>query len=225
MRLLKEMQSTPKWEKLRDELEDKCQPYIKHLKGCNSLLIRGSKQKIKYYSKFTTRQDRIPRLIDDRDLHKMMDNWTQKNWGFKARSQSVFTSTREHNAKMYGKPYIMFPIGKFDYAWNDNVYGLYGAYDRWGYIVEIVWDDLEDTRDTDDRPKYDEDEAKEEAFDLHILPHLENYDTNNLSKLLKKGESMAGYTECIVHCKTYYMIHPEWRQLLVEWFGKRYWNQ
>ena len=212
-----------KWEELRETLERSCKPYIRHLKGAKSLLCRGSKKSIPFYDKKSQRQDRIPALIDI-NLHGLMDDWTKKNWGFDARSASTFTTNREHNARMYGTPYRMFPIGDFDYAWNDNVTQLYSEYDSWNYSVDMEFNHVNDNS-TSVQDDIDDFQAEDNVFKRNIIPHLQNYKTSNLSTMLKQPGDKRGYSECIVHCKQYYLIHPEWSETLLSWFSDRYWRQ
>ena len=210
------------WEQLRGDLERDCKPYIKQLKGAKSLLCRGSKKSVPFYERKSQRQDRIPALIHI-NLHHMMDDWTKKNWGFEARTASAFTTNREHNARMYGTPYRMFPIGDFDYAWNDNVTQLYQEYDGWNYNVNTEYNYVNDNA-TGPQDEIDDNQAEDNVFKRNIIPHLQDYKTRGLNKLLRQEGSKQGYSEAIINCKSYYLIHPEWASTLLSWFGDRYWR-
>lgn len=205
--------SPDEWATLHRTLEQDCMPYIKELKGCKSLLRRGSKNMIAFFDKKTQRQDRRPLLVDQ-DIHELMDDWTAKNWGFRARSQSAFTTPKESNARAYGHPYIFFPIGKFKYAWNDYVNNLYSVYDTW-------WQHKYSDREEGET----EQQISQRNFDDMVVPHLQAYKVNTgLNKLLKQSGETQGFSECIVNCKSYYLINPKWRTTLYAWYGDRYWR-
>lgn len=222
MRLYESITPT-EWEQLRSELEKNCMPYIKMLKGCKSLLRRGAKTDISFFEKKTQRQDRRPLLIN-KELHTMMDTWSKKNWGFAARSASSFTTNREHNARMYGKPYIFFPIGNLKYAWNDDVTELYKTYDGWIWRVSDEYNST-NYHSTSQAEEISEEQAQENVFNNLIVPELQNYKTSGLDKMLKQPGDRQGYAEAIINCKSYYLINAEWRETLTAWYGDRYWRK
>lgn len=212
-----------KWEELKTVLERDCMPYIKETKGCQSLLRRGSKDMFLFYGKKTQRQDRKPRMVDQ-DIHQMMDDWTKKNWGFRARSTSTFATNREHNARMYGSPFFMFPIGNFKYAWNDNVTELYKVYDGWNFYWHETFNHTNDNS-TSVYDEIDEEQAKEITFNERVVPILQDYKTRDLNKLLRQRGDKQGFAECIVNCKSYYLVNPEWMETLYAWYGDKYWRE
>lgn len=73
------------------------------------------------------RQDRNPSATRRED-HNMVDNWFYRTFGFKARSQAVFClgkKAKDSTIDIYGDPYIIFPIGKFEYVWSPYVDDLF----------------------------------------------------------------------------------------------------
>ncbi len=211
------------WTKLQEDLERDCMSFIKNLRGVKNLLYRGMKGEItRHWKKVNQRQDRVPRYIDS-NLHKMMDDWSNKHWGFKARSQSTFTTANPANAKGYGRSYIIFPIGKFKYAWNNDVVKLYGNYDAFDARVKAYYERYNSQIEYEEDFK-SMDELREVTFDEQIVPEMVKYETTNINKYLKMPVKDSDYTECILNCKSYYIIHREWESTLLEWYSVRYWR-
>jgi len=222
--IINETVTPSNWKKLQEILERDCMPYIKQLRGVKSLLVRGSKKLTTFYDEVIQRQDRRPLLINP-DLSDILDDWTLKNWGFRSRSQSAFATNRLNAAKRYGNVYMIFPIGKFKYACNDNVNDLYGAYDSYEFRVIDMADKMTSKNDMgDDR---DPKEPHQKVFDEEILPHLKAYTVNTgLNRYLgDKSWEKTDFSECIVNCKSYYLINMEWSDTLLVWYTKRYWNK
>jgi len=106
-----------------------CQPFIQA--HPSSLMYRGMKNKSgagygeDEFFKQRVRQDRQPMSIRDR-LHPLIDNWFEQEFGFKARSQTVFVSGDFMMAQNYGKVYAVFPIGDFKFVWSRDIHDLFG---------------------------------------------------------------------------------------------------
>ena len=71
----------------------------------------------KMMSAWEVRKDRQPR--DAHPLaHKVMDEWFEKNFGIKPRSEGLFCTSNIEQAKDYGSPCFVFPVGNFKYLWG-----------------------------------------------------------------------------------------------------------
>jgi len=82
------------------------------------------------------RQDRKPRDTPPM-IHKMIDDWLAKRFGWHPRSGGLFCSASPSSAQDFGTPCVIFPTGKFDYLWSENivdmtsqVYGIVGIQSR-----------------------------------------------------------------------------------------------
>ena len=199
-----EMISTSKWNNLREAIDKDCAPFIKELKGCNTLLYRGVKTPPRFYDKKTPRTDRKPRVIDI-TLHTKLGKETKKMFGWNLRIEGIFTTNNVSNADLWGSPSIIFPIGKFKYAWNKNVHDLYDAYDQWPTYM---------SKDGS------MDHMLKELWDYNIMDSLKNYKTTGLNNYLSRTFRLS---ECVIKCKEYYSINYEWNNTLMEWYGKRVW--
>lgn len=52
------------------------------------------------------------------NISKLMDNWFNKKFGIKFRSEALFVTGNVIAAKHFGYVYIVFPIGNYDYSWS-----------------------------------------------------------------------------------------------------------
>ncbi len=79
-------------------------------------------------------------------LHDALNENIEAKTGIAFRSKSVFVVPSADIASNYGMPYIVFPIGDYDYAWStillDAMYDLYGwldidgrQYDKWEDVI------------------------------------------------------------------------------------------
>ncbi len=69
----------------------------------------------------SVRSDRTPR-DSDQWLHEVFDDFFLKKFGIRFRSNALFCVKDEDDVDSeYGKPFAIFPIGKFDYAYSDYI--------------------------------------------------------------------------------------------------------
>lgn len=81
---------------------------------------------IKYWKK-QVHKDRKPKDINV-GIHKEIDQWFDKEFGIKARSQSMFClgqNGRKVSLNQYGEVCVVFPIGDFKYVWSPRIKDLY----------------------------------------------------------------------------------------------------
>jgi len=73
------------------------------------------------------RTDRRP-LDTSARRHKIFDDWFERKFGWKPRSEGVFAfgeKTSVNELKTYGTPCVIFPIGPIKYVWSPRVSDLY----------------------------------------------------------------------------------------------------
>lgn len=99
-----------------------CKPFIQSKPG--GLVMRGMTGKGDEIFKRVVRQDRKP-LTMRADKHKAFDDWSKEKFGFGARTQCVFVTGDYGDAKSYGQPYAIFPIGDFRFIWSPEVGDLF----------------------------------------------------------------------------------------------------
>lgn len=156
--------------KVREDINKLCKPYIKNLKKMASrsdndkFLFSGRKSSASDVIKGKVRQDRRPKDMP-LEVHELLDKQFQKEFGIKARSNSLFCTLRVSTAKAYGVPYYIFPIGNYTTIWSNEVNDLFewikddigtsrrndfdhlhGAIDNWKHVnnKEEILDIIED---------------------------------------------------------------------------------
>lgn len=98
-----------------------CKPFIEENAG---VLLRGMRKKSWSPFKQDVRQDRNPRNTRQA-VQDVLDKWFDEKFGFKARSQAVFTTGSFPDARSYGTVYAIFPIGNFKYVWSTEIPDLF----------------------------------------------------------------------------------------------------
>ena len=118
---------------LVEMIKKDCAPFLQAIDGAG-FLYRGVQtnsgrnvlNSIVYYEK-KVRTDRKPLSTEPR-LSKIVDDWFEKKFGFRARQETMFA--RGENAQLsslqgYGTPCVVFPIGSFEFVWSEKVFDLY----------------------------------------------------------------------------------------------------
>ncbi len=101
--------------------------YCKKQNVKNKFLWRGTNYIIYTIKKFKVRKNRVP-TDTCIEVHDLSDKYFKKLFGIKARSETVFCFSGKLAAEGYGShPYIIIPIGKFDFIWSKNIDDFYGA--------------------------------------------------------------------------------------------------
>ena len=140
------------WAMLCDDILRDCKPFIKAMKGIpyQFALWRGAKKLIDVYQISFPRADRNP-TDTPRDIQNMLDKIFLKKFGWKARSQGVFGTGSKSFAAMYGKPYMVFPMGEFKFIWSPEIKDLYTdviekdmRYGDWGKLPDKGFSKIEE---------------------------------------------------------------------------------
>jgi hypothetical protein len=102
-------------------LKEDCKPVLKEIKKAKSLIWRGASRQTPLILRKRTRKNRRP-LNTHINVHKLLDTFFKKNYGWRARSQSVMGTNTENSAYIFGMEALMlFPIGKYDVLWKKGV--------------------------------------------------------------------------------------------------------
>ena len=161
-----------------------CQPFIRQAKPCKGIAVRSVPGLMSTnFIKKKTRKDRKP-LSTPLNVHKMLDTLFVKRFGWKVRSQGVFT----YGVEGFLYSHYMFPIGNFKFVYSPKVKDL------WDYLIvlkhdlKIGWDEIE-------------------PHDLSYI--LNTYTSKNLC-----GAMTFDKPEIVFKCKEYYLlrtttIHPD----------------
>ena len=97
-----------------------CSKYFTELYPC--FLYRGMEAFNAIVGYGIPRLDRKPKDTHQ-VVHEMADEWFLKKFGWRARSQGLFVSTKEY-VGLYGDKYIIFPVGDYKYVFSPKVHDL-----------------------------------------------------------------------------------------------------
>jgi hypothetical protein len=191
----------------KDLILSECRPFLNDIKKCphGNMMYSGRKEN-DFLIRKRVRQDRIPKDTP-KEIHLTLDKMFQKSFGIKARSQTVFAlSNIAGYSSFYGSPYYIFPIGKYEIVWSDQIHDLYGDLIDWllnysekfrADIKTILVPYRFGTSITDFNEMHLSDWL-EENFPLNTL-----YQKGNLCQALNIS------SEIMVHCKEYIGIRCE----------------
>ena len=105
---------------------NKCQPFMKELVTKVrpiEFLLSGRKGKGDFFEG-RVRFDRKAKDTNPK-IHNDLNDEFQRQFGYPARSNSIFCTGSDMTAESYGVPYMIFPIGKYKYLWNPDIEDLY----------------------------------------------------------------------------------------------------
>jgi hypothetical protein len=190
------------------QIYKECSPYFEEV-GFDFNLYRGIKQDVFTSNArpnqiadsvyvMTVRKNRIP-VDTPQPIHELVDNWMNKRFGEKFRSQSIFCTPYSIAARSYGDAYVILPIGNFSYLWSRKIADLFRELNK--KIIEVGGDEISINRygdfiygtgrGVDDIPK----ETKQEIEKV-LLSF--DYTMENLTENLKN--------EVMIVCDNFYAI-------------------
>ena len=123
-------ETTVEGDALGDFILKHCQPFLKlkpdPLK--DPKLFRGMESGYMYPTVVDVRQDRKPRDMSV-EIHNGIDTELKKRGFVARRGNSIFCTGSFNSSLMYGKPYLVFPVGEFSYTWSRVVKDLINQQD------------------------------------------------------------------------------------------------
>jgi hypothetical protein len=115
---------------LFDRIAIDCSEICEIYKEEKMFFFRGLK-KSGLWHKITPREDRKP-LDTKKWAHRILDEYFQSRFGWKARSEGVFAVARYEKAGFYGREYIIFPLDGYKFVYSPDVLDLFS------YPEEVV---------------------------------------------------------------------------------------
>lgn len=151
-------------------------------------------------------KDRTPKDTSE-ELHAILNDYLQKEFGIPYRSRAVFCSNSPLQASNYGLIYLIFPIGSFDYVYSEKISDAFIALDRQkvGELPRLMQEIKQEMNVTYPREISSSKEFDFKAWYSLVKKWLEEkhpYTDTNLSSILAKENS----TEIMLHCKEYYAV-------------------
>ena len=190
---LNEEYSIDNIDEIVDILKRECKLYINDVQRYyhNRFLISGRKSNT-FFEKKRVRKNRKPKDTPI-EIHNLMDDWFNKKFGIRFRSNSFFASFEEITTIDYGNPFIIFPIGKYSAISSSTVNDLFSeieeeSYDILGKYIDLKaeWKGLSD------------------MYKEKILITVEKILNKANYKDIRKGYNKM--SEVMIHCKEYYIL-------------------
>ena len=184
------LRATP--EEIVEMIKRDCQPFLKEIRYSvtDNYLLRGYMRgldNLDSINRMQVRKDRKP-LHTNKFIHDEFDFYFEDRWGVRPRSEGVFATGDYAQASLYGRPYLFFPIGEFQYFWSDEIYDLhaYLSDTKIGYMQS---------------PKKWSKEDKEEVSNIIEDIVYDKYTDENLLSAIHEGH------EVMFICDEYYLVN------------------
>ena len=136
-------------------------------------------------------------MSTDPRLSKELDKVFKNKFGWKARSEGVFSVGDKSSTFLYGRPFYFFPIGRYKYLWSTHIGDLFC--DDYKFSVG---------RDTGNMIFSKDEVAAMEGLSTHekegrIFERmwLKTYKNNRLGMAIRSGH------EIMFKCKEYYAVN------------------
>jgi len=107
-------------------IKKNCKPFLKDMRGSIGTLVRmqGDARRKPILFK-NIRKERNP-LDTQKEIHTYADEWFNKKFGWRARSNVIFCWGRPFGDITFyiSSYYLVFPVGKYKYVWSPEVKDL-----------------------------------------------------------------------------------------------------
>lgn len=123
----------PLWQELQKNCKQFLKDYSKTGLSKKGIWIwRGAGQNVDFVKGFKEIIPRVDRKPKDMsyELHHHFDSEFYHKFGWYARSEGVFTTSKLSEAKNYGNPYLFFPSGRYKFIWSPTIDDLYSEIDN-----------------------------------------------------------------------------------------------
>jgi hypothetical protein len=165
------------------------------------------------------RKDRKPAQSHPVD-HAAFDRAFKERFGWNVRSEGVFATSKRSEARIYGEPYLFFPVGKYEIVYSPNITDLWREWSMYRYVE---WDKFEgkmlkknpDYGITILQPMFQK--AWEEGLvDVAAKKLMKQYKKIGIQKAILSGN------EVTFRVKSYYIVNPDFAEDLAKEFGIRW---
>ncbi len=195
-------------------IKEDCKPVLKEIKKARKLIYRGAAVQKSLITRRRTRMNRKP-LNMEIGIHKILDQFFKKKFGWRARSQSITGTSNMESAFVFGsQAYMLFPIGEYEVIWVKNIGDLIQLIPLW--IEEFFEEDKAGKRRSNIRRII-------KTWSGGVLKHIDPNDpdvekvlltkaTKELEEIVSKATSgklsqaLKGRHELMFKCKEYYLV-------------------
>lgn len=199
---------TNTFEKIKEILTKECSEILSIYKRSKKVFYRGTKHEVKSIQEFIPKNDRKPKDTPIK-LSNYLDEFFNKNFGWKARSEGIFATPNEMQAQEYTKlislntslpPDIFFPVNGFKFIWSKEIKDLFADIDNEIFdVFELSAKELFD-------PRFDTRALR----GLKLPGRFETIDKFLVNKYTNTNLTMALFSnsEVMFKCKKYYLVNP-----------------
>lgn len=218
-----------------DDLLDKCRPYMNDLKkqrGKEPFLLWSGRGSTSMVIERKVRRNRRP-VDTPKELHNFIDSVFEKEFGVRARSNSLFCYNNWGLTEQYGHAFAIFPIGKYKILYSREVGDLYDKF----HIIDMhymtylkykdnpkmfkyIWEPMVDKKKAEfdyDMDKWIEymksDKAKKNLYNemKKVINRYKFIDASGLPKVGERNELMLICDKYIGVHKQFYINKLRWR--------------
>jgi hypothetical protein len=119
---------------IADIIKDECQEWLGSTGG--NIVYRGTNYSAIAYRR-AVRSDREPKDSPE-VFHDLFNKFIARAGGVANRTNSLFVTGDYGDAEGYGHPYVVFPVGHFNYTWNEKWGDLYFDLFNNGAIEQLI---------------------------------------------------------------------------------------
>ncbi len=95
--------------------------YINECKKAETFLYRGAFESIQYVKQKIPRTDRTPKMMD-KNVKDLYDKYFLKKFGWKPRSDGIFTTGNSKMARTFGSAYFFIPQDDdYEFIWSPKI--------------------------------------------------------------------------------------------------------
>jgi len=197
-------------------IEKDCGPFVRELRKGGKPIWRGIwKTMTGDLIRRKPRKNRKP-LDTDPFIHDALDKAFKNKWGWKARSEAVFCSTKYMDAIGYGHAYMFFAIGKYEVLFRKDVADLQHWIPYWTQLLQDNpikaahayndWADFEKIERMRITNADDVEKKLYKALDKITNDLAATFEKGNFSKVVNQPIGV----ELMFRCKEYYLVPYDW---------------
>lgn len=210
MKFFKFLRHEEEWNPIKEKLLADCKPFLNDMGGFKEFLYRGVSRRINNIEQLSTRKDRSPKDTKEK-AHNQFDEFFKKRYGWKARSENViFAFGSSTPAINYGKPYLVFPIGSYEYLWSEHIFDLTNTLSAFAADWVVTNMGAEYLK-PEFMQKFNEHEEYDKFLKEFKTEFLETYQKGRSGD---KGiyEAAKSRNEVMVHCDKYYLVDVKFQK-------------
>jgi len=196
------------FEEFTQVIEKKCSHYLTNIVNKNKgvKLYSGRKGAREIWFEGKVRKNRKPRDTI-KEIHDIFNYCFQKNLGSKLRSESLFCGVNEIEARGYGEPYYIFPIGNDYKLWyHPEIKDLFLYFSESKPLIDLKIDLSLQISSSMVFKNMLSKMKKDEIYKNEVINYI-----CELTKGYKQGlPPVYPYREIMLDCKEYIAVNVDW---------------